>query len=419
MRNRLRDRLSATVAAVVIIALAATMVTAALASAQRSRSRGTATAHAAASKAVASTFVGVDIDGPIVDRASGLNLPAQFDQMVANGVGSVRFAFNWAAAQPYPSWTDVPAGQAGEFTHTGTVPTNFNQTDQLVGLAAQHGMTVLPTVLYAPGWDAVDNSSNGVDYPAQPQPYADYLTALIGRYGPNGTYWTSHPKIPKLPIRMWQIWNEENISYYWAQPFASSYVALLSAAHAAIKKADPGAKVVLGALTNYAWISLGKILAQPGARGLFDIASVNGFTKLPRDVILYLHLVRRALDAARLGRMPLLATEVSWPSAVGQTKTNFDFDTTQAGQAKNITALLPMLGSNRRSLRLLAFYWYTWMGLEQRGAPDFSFAGLVRLTPFSQVIAKPALGAFRRGVLALEHCARKSSNARRCAKPAS
>lgn len=418
MRKRLGDRLIATVAAVVAVALAATMVTAALASAQRATSHGTATARAARSRGVASTFVGVDIDGPIVDRASGLNLPAQFNQMVANGVGSVRFAFNWAAAQPYASWADVPAGQAGEFTHTGTVPTNFTQTDELVGLAAQRGMTVLPTVLYAPTWDAVDNSAHGVDYPAQPQPYADYLTALIGRYGPHGSYWSSHPHIPKLPIRMWQIWNEENISYYWAQPFAASYVALLSAAHAAIKKADPGAKVVLGALTNYAWISLGNVMDQPGARGLFDIASVNGFTKRPRDVILYLHLVRRALDAARLGRTPLLATEVSWPSAVGQTKTNFDFDTTQAGQAKDIAALLPMLGSNRRSLRLLGFYWYTWMGLEQRGAADFSFAGLVRLTPFSQVIAKPALGAFRKGVLALEHCARKASNARRCAKPA-
>ena len=43
---------------------------------------------------------------------------------------------------------------------------------------------------------------------------------------------------------MWQIWNEENLTYYWHQPFASSYISLLRAAHNAIKRADPGAKVM-------------------------------------------------------------------------------------------------------------------------------------------------------------------------------
>ena len=382
-----------------------------------------ASAHAtprahAASLPVPSTFVGVDADGPMLDPStSGLNLARQFDNMVAAGIGSVRIAFNWATAQPYQTMADVPASQQSQFTEVGGVPTNFSQTDQFVELAAQRGVTLLPTVLYAPSWDAVDNDS-GVDFPATPGPFAAYLTALIDRYGPHGSFWSSHPQVPRMPIRQWQIWNEENLGYYWRQPFASSYAALLHAAHDAIKRADPAAKVVLGALTNFAWQSIGQLNKVPGFRNWFDIASVNAFTKKPADVILYLKLMRRALDRIRDGRTPLIASELSWPSALGETPDAYDFDTTEAGQARNISQLLPMLGANRRRLRLRSFYYYTWISVETYGAQDFAFAGLIGQTSYGRVFTKPALAAFSKGALALELCKRKSSNATRCAQRA-
>jgi hypothetical protein len=374
-------------------------------------------AHAASVR-VPSTFVGVDADGPMLDPArSGLRLATQFNSIVAAGVGTVRVAFNWAKAQPYQTMADVPADQRPHYIDVGGVPTNFSQTDQFVDLAAQRGLRLLPTVLYAPSWDAVDNDS-GIDYPANPGPYAAYLTALIDRYGPHGSFWSSHPRLPRMPIRIWQIWNEENLSYYWTQPFASGYAALLHAAHDAIKQADPGAKVVLGALTNFAWQSIGQLNEVPGFRNWFDIASVNAFTKQPANVILYLKLTRRALDTIHDGRTPLIASELSWPSALGETPDAYDFDTTEAGQARNISQLLPMLGANRRRLRLQSFYYYTWISVESYGAQDFAFAGLIGQTSYGRVFTKPALAAFSKGALALEHCKLKSSNAQRCAKPA-
>jgi hypothetical protein len=382
-----------------------------------------ASAHAtprahAASLPVPSTFVGVDADGPMLDPSkSGLNLATQFNTMVAHGVGSVRVAFNWATAQPYQTMADVPSGQQGQFTDVNGVPTNFSQTDELVQLAAQRGVALLPTVLYAPNWDAVDNDT-GVDYPATPGPYAAYLTALIGRYGPHGSFWSSHPQVPRMPIRQWQIWNEENLGYYWRQPFASSYATLLHAAHDAIKRADPGAKVVLGALTNFAWESIGQLYKVPGFRNWFDIASVNAFTKKPADVILYLQLMRNSLDHFHQGRKAMIASELSWPSAVGETPDHYDFDTTQSGQARNILQLLPMLGADRRKLGLLGFYYYTWISVETYGAQDFAFAGLLGQTSYGRVFSKPALAAFGNAALALELCKRKSSNATRCAQRA-
>ena len=184
-------------------------------------------------------FVGVDVDGPMFGPDTPINFPNQLKTMVSNGVQSVRVAFSWAAAQPYKTDADVPDGQTSNFTDAGGVPTSFQFTDMVVGDAARERVTVLPTVLYAPQWDAVNNSS-GVAYPRQYAPYAAYLTALIGRYGPKGSFWRENPGIPKMPIRSWQIWNEPNLAYYWRQPFASSYVSMLKAAHAAVKKADPG-----------------------------------------------------------------------------------------------------------------------------------------------------------------------------------
>jgi hypothetical protein len=358
-------------------------------------------------------FIGVDVDGPVFGSDTDVTFPGQLRTMVANGVESIRVAFNWATAQPYQSEADVPAGQS-QFTDIGGVPTNFSFTDTIVGDAARDHVTVLPTVLYAPEWDAINNPG-GVDYPRQYQPYGAYLTALIGRYGPHGSFWRENPGIPKMPIRSWQIWNEPDLGYYWRQPFASSYVAMLKVAHAAVKRADPGAQVVLGALTNTAWKSLGQIYRIKGAKNLFDVVSVNGFTKIPANVMLFMVFVRRAMSHFGDGAKPLLATELSWPSAQGDTNAKLDFITTQAGQARNLATLLPLIGQQRLALHLIGFYWYTWMGQEDPNTGPFNYSGLLAFHN-GKVTVKPALAAYRRGVLALEGCRSKGAVATSCIK---
>jgi hypothetical protein len=364
--------------------------------------------------AVPQGFVGVDVDGPMFAPDTPVDFGSQLKSMVANGVQSIRVAFNWAAAQPYKTDADVPADQKPQFTDVRGVPTSFQVTDMIVGDAARERLTVLPTVLYAPQWDAVDNRY-GVDTPRQYGPYAAYLTALIGRYGPHGSFWRANPGIPKMPVRSWQVWNEPNLNYYWRQPFASSYVSFLRTAHAAIKKADPGAQVVLGALTNTAWKSLAQMYRIRGTRGLFDVVAVNGFTRVPAEVMLYMVYVRRAMARFGDGAKPLLATEISWPSAKGRTHAKFDFITTQAGQARNIATLLPLIGQQRLALHLIGFYWYTWMGDETANVTPFSFSGLLAFRD-GKVAVKPALAAFKTGALALEGCKRKGLLATSCIK---
>jgi len=369
---------------------------------------------APAAAAVPPGFVGMNVGGPMVAPTSGVDVAQQFDLMVSSGVESIRVVFSWAQAQPYASWSQVPAAQAGQFVDAGGVPTSFVVTDQVVLTAAERGLRVLPTVIYAPSWDARARA-HWLAVPQSPGPYAAYLTALIGRYGPRGSFWEEHPELPDQPIRAWQIWNEPDLTHYWPQPFARSYVDLLSASQTAIKRADPHAQVVLGALTNTAWTEIRQIAKVPGARGLFDVVAVNGYTSTPRNVILLLTLVRQAMNGLGERRTKLLATEVSFPSALGKSPQHFDWNTTEAGQARDVAQLLPLLAAQRTRLNLIGFDYYTWMGDEYWGAPAFNFAGLLRWQNDGTVSPKPALSAFTRAALALEGCGRIGPLAGSCA----
>jgi hypothetical protein len=370
---------------------------------------------AAASGPVPQGFVGMVVDEPVWPDVY-VQLGPQLDTMVGAGVQSVRVVFNWASAQPYPNWKAVPAAQRNQFTNVGGVPTDFGTFDALVEQAAARGLTVLPSVLNAPAWDGIRRNGASVRIPRSDRPFAAFVRALVRRYGPDGTVWASMPQRARRPITMWQIWNEPNITPFWpVQPFARRYVGLLRAARAAIKGVDPHAEIVLAGLPNYSWSDLGKIYAVPGARSLFDVVAVHPYTRTPKGVLEILTFVRRVMDSHGDRAKPLLADEISWPSSLGKTdhNTGYDFATTEAGQARNIAQVLPMLARARRSLGLLGFYYYDWAGLERPHKLAFDFAGLFRIAD-GKFVAKPAFGAFKRAALAIEGCRSKGPLATDC-----
>jgi hypothetical protein len=382
-------------AVLVVVAFGQAALASSDASANTSSGSTKKTSHV---QAVPQGFVGMNVDGPLLN--SPTSLPQVFDKMVASGVESVRVAFNWSAAQPL---------QNG--------PIDFTQTDEIVGLAAQRRLMVLPIVLYAPAWDATSHPAGTLAAPATDAPYAAYCRALVERYGPRGSYWAQHPRAPRRPIRMWQIWNEPNFVYDWPiRPFAPSYVKLVRAAHAAIKQADPGAKVVLAGMPDFAWEYLAQIYAVKGARTDFDVVAVHPYTQQPKNVIKFLQLVRNVMDRHGDARKPLLATETGWNSSLGRRPSDDDCcQTTERGQARDVKALLPLLGAHRRQLNLIGFYYYTWLTHEYTRAPSFNFAGLFNLTN-NRIVAKPVFDTFRRAALALEQCRQKGNVATRCLK---
>jgi arabinogalactan endo-1,4-beta-galactosidase len=371
-------------------------------------------AAAQAATRVPQGFVGMMAGGPLF--YPNVNLGGQLDTMVADGVETFRVQFNWAGLQPYKSFGDVPAGQAGGFQNVGGVPTDVSETDKIVTLAAERGLTVLPVVQFAPSWAALHPGELN-SAPASTSTYASFVGALAQRYGSRGSFWTANPSVPRVPIRMWQIWNEpESTSAWTSAPWARTYLDLLRASRTAIKAADPSAKIVLAGLANFSWRYLADIYAVHGARNLFDIVGVHPYTAQASGVIEILKNVRNVMNRSGDRHKPILATEVGWPSSRGKVKI-YGFETTESGEAKQVASVLPLLARYRQSLGLMGFYYYEWIGDEDPGAWTFDYAGLERYRN-QRITAKPALAAFRHGALGLERCSQKARVATRCVRAA-
>jgi hypothetical protein len=366
---------------------------------------------ASAMPKVPSTFVGAVADGPLL-LDPDVNFGRELDTMVASGVQTERTVFNWAQAQPYATFDDVPADQRSNYVDEGGVPTDYTAIDRLVTAAARRRLAILPVVLLAPAWDA-RHPGDFASPPKDPKPYARFAAALARRYGSAGAFWTEHPKLAKQPIRYWQIWNEPSLKQFWSdQPFAKDYVKLLRVSRAALRGADAHAKIVLAGLPNKSWIALGKIYKAGGGR-LFDIAAFHPFTHAVDGVKTILERDRAVMAKHHDSRKPLWVTELSWTSAKGKTSQKFGNEETQSGQAKKVGEAYVMLAASRRKLRIQRVYWYTWLSRDVQHDYPFDWAGLSRVTS-KGVKRKPAYTAFRRTALRLEHCRSKRARADRC-----
>lgn len=377
-------------------------------------------ARRAAAPRVPAGFIGTVVGEPLFpDLSASSTFSRQLDSMVASGVESVRAVFDWSVAQPYANWGQVPDDQRSRFSTDGVddVPTDFTAFDALVAAAARRHVSVLPIVISAPGWDGQTFKGGMLAIPRHDAPYAAFCAALARRYGSHGTFWrgVGHPR----PVTAWQIWNEPNVPAFWpAGHFAPRYVGLLRAAHAAIKGADPHAKIVLAGLANYSWRGLRAIYQLRGARHLFDVVGLHPYTRTPQGVVTILGYARRVMRRYGDGAKPIIADEISWPSSQGKTihDNGYDFATTERGQARMIAQALPLLAANRTRLGLAAVYYYTWVSIEDPHGYAFGYSGLLKYRD-GTFVRKPALGAFRHAALALERCRAKGATADRCRRP--
>jgi len=353
-------------------------------------------AHAAKRK-VPPGFFGSDWGGEVA-TADLATQDTEWGRMAESGVESARLVFNWAVAQP-----DRDA------------PPDFRITDVAVARAAQHGIRLLPVVIYAPSWARVfparDNSP-----PSDIDAYTAYLRALVARYGPTGRLWAERPDLPRRPLREWQIWNEPQLRFQWnardgngdgyPDHFERDYGALLRPSYRALKQADPDSTVVLAGVTNYAWTVLDRLYRRGGIRGYFDVAALNLFTGSPERLLHAVRRFRRALSRHRDGRVPIWITEFGWPAAKGRTRVEpyqRNIQTTDRGMASRLRRGYALLARHRRSLRIGRAYWYTWASSYEPGNGLFQYAGLRRFDGHRARSTK-ALRAYRARARRLEGC---------------
>lgn len=269
----------------------------------------------------------------------------QFADQARLGVGIVRQPFEWWRVERSPGRYD------------------FSDYDDFVADAAAAGISVMPVMIGPPEFHSSrppDSRSRAMFPPKSNRAYAAFAGALVRRYGPKGTFWRNHPSVPFLPIHSWQVWNEPNIPNFWRSGVnATEYVALLKAAAAAIRRADPGAEVVAAGLPNSGlgvpFLEYLERMYKAGARGAFDTLALHPYS---RDVqgLLTLAEGARATMTRWKDRSRLWITEFGW-STGGDASA---FRVSERGQSDRIAAALSGLIAERRALRLRGFVLFKW-----------------------------------------------------------
>ena len=322
------------------------------------------------------------------------------------GTGYMRATFFWDRSQPYGSMAEVPADKKRYFKSYKGRPITYLWTDAVVGAAAKRGITILPVLTATPGWASVVANQAGYVPPKDFNDYGRFLTALVRRYGPKGSFWKKNKKIPKKPIRAWQIWNEPSgycgfgdQAYGYRLPGSGLpfYVQLLKTSRAALRKADKGSKVVAAGFFGRSWNSVFQLFKAGGGKYV-DVVAMHPYDVTVDKVIGNIKKVRAVMDSNGGKNKPIMVTEFGWMSAQGQIG-DYPFtlwDRTEQGQGQMLQDAYSRLYKMRNSLKLKALFWYVLVTPDQP-ITSFDYSGLYRWRLEDQNFrAKPAAAYYKK-----------------------
>jgi len=303
-------------------------------------------------------------------------------RMARGGVDSVRVPAPWSVLEPARGSHD------------------WSSLDHVVGVAARKRLLVLPFLYSTPSWVAGRYTTLPVRSARQRQAWAGFLRSLVGRYGPRGSYWQSHPKLPKVPIRRWQIWNEENYFYFATPVTPGRYAALVKQSHRALRQADRGAQVLLGGLFSHpkpraprgmpATRFLDRFYRVRGIRRAFEGVAVHPYAPTIGALKTDLAEVRQVMRRHGDGGSGLYVTEFGWGS---QAHSRVSFEVGRRGQARILRRAYSYMRHAHRRLNLKQAFWFSWKDV--RGTCNFcDSVGLFRAG--HGLHAKPSWHAFTR-----------------------
>ena len=291
----------------------------------------------------------------------------QLQRLQRGGVRSERIPFVWSTVQPT---------RGGGF--------NWSGLDEEVGNASRAGINLLPFLAGAPNWAVpavwVAGSGHSVKAPAHlpvsglgRTGWVAFITAAVARYGPSGSFWAENPTIPRRPLRVWQIWNEENFKYFVAKPNPAEYGKLVKISSAALNNADSGSKSLLGgmfarpseALKNFkpprAYFAA-DFLEQmyqrtPCIKADFNGVALHPYTSKYQELTPDIEEFRAVLSKNHDSGKGLWITEMGW-SSEGRSAGN-SLAKGVNGQAAQLAGAFSLLRSKQRKWNIQAVYWFS------------------------------------------------------------
>jgi polysaccharide biosynthesis protein PslG len=269
------------------------------------------------------------------------------DKMAQGGLQTVRNDAPWTLVEP-----DAP--------QPGREPRyDFSSIDPMVAAYAQRRLRWLPVIDFLPSW-AGSIQGDAFSVPARLDRLAAYGQALARRYGRGGAFWRAHPELPAVPVTRYELLNEPNSRTFMhpqdraPERYADAYLAT----RAAIRAADPAARLVIGGLAlddpSIGVMSEHTFLERmyrhrPDLAGKVDAIGLHPYQASVDDVYERIRRVRTTLDRLAGPQLPIDVTEVGWTTTW----------TSEAARAAGLARLADELP--RSDCNIEALYPYTWI----------------------------------------------------------
>jgi O-antigen ligase len=226
------------------------------------------------------------------------NLERSLDLAQQAGVLWLRQRFPWADIEP----------QRGVY--------RWETYDRIVDAAVGRGLRVIAVLDTSPTWARASNVETSP--PQNNEDFGAFVAAFVSRY--------------RGRVSHIQVWDQPNIAPHWGEFWASpsEYVALLKAAYARAKSANPDVLVLAGALApttaddqwNLNDVTYLRRMYAFGARGHFDVLAAKpyGFWSGPDDRRVdsatlnfsRLILLREVMEKNGDTALPIWAVEMGW-----------------------------------------------------------------------------------------------------------
>lgn len=274
--------------------------------------------------------------------------------------------FGWVRDEIY--WEDV-------MTDSGCEVPEF--AEEYVDVLTGSGTKILLTLgLTHPSYDGGAFPSSGEAVAA----YAEYCGFLAEHF--------------KGKIDTFEIYNEPDLytKQDGSKVTGADYARLVKAAYSEIKKAQPNATVVVGALTEAIGSEpfLRDMLAVPGISVCIDALSFHPYAntgyyadentyKPNRNILLNIKLVENALNDAGLGDVPIWITEYGTSS-----RNDASVGYTEAEQAINLVRASVLARTNTRVERTFIY------NLKEKGTDDTAMEDNFGILEYTGMKAKPA-----------------------------